>query len=189
MGAIAGIGMAIASLVGGVAESEAQADQGRYQEHMFNVNAKLAEDQAADAVKRGDQEANQVAQKVKQVRGSQRVAYAAQGIDVNSGVAAEVQADTEALGAIDMVKIREGAWREAWGYKVEAINSRSKGQFARQAGDAAARTTLLTGGLKALGYGAEAATKFGGSGNTKKVSVPSYSASDEWFGGRGPGSR
>jgi len=165
-----------ADIVGAVTESNAQREQAKYQKHQYEVNAKLAEDQGAEAIKLGDQEASQLGKKTEQLRGSQRAAYAAQGIDVNSGVAAEVQADTVALGAADVLKIKDNAWKTAWGYKQEAASSRSKGEFARVAGENAANNTLLTGGLKALGKAGQAAmtaSGLGGGGGSK--SAPKYS--------------
>lgn len=181
MGTIAAIAFgvnAIGQLIGSAGEANAQREQGEYQKHMSEVNAKLAEDQGADAIKLGDLEAGQVARKGAAVRGSQRVAYAAQGIDVNSGVAAEVQADTEALSQIDQLTIKNNAWRTAWGYKVEALNSRSKGEFAKIAADKSANNTLLTGGLKALGsatQGVMAYSSTTGGGGGKPSSVTNYS--------------
>ena len=165
-------GSAITKGVGAVAEANAQREQGKYQKHMMEVNAKMAEDQGDDAIRLGDLEANKAGQKASALRGSQRAAYAAQGIDVNSGVAAETQADTVALSKLDEITIKNNAWRTAWGYKVEALNSRSKGEFAKIAADKSANNTLLTGGISALGEVAQSAMAIkgvsgGGKSNTK----------------------
>lgn len=192
MGAIAAIAFgakAIGDVVGAVSGANAQREQAKYQEHQYNQNAKMAEDQAADTIRLGDLEANQAGKKADAVRGSQRVAYANQGVDVNTGAAAETQADTVALGQLDMVTIKENAWRTAWGYKVEAANSRGKGAMTRAAGESAANTTLLTGGLNALGNLARGGMALNGAMGGGKGAASSVKSSDDWYGNRGPNSR
>lgn len=179
MGAVAGImfgAKALFDVIGGVKEAEAQREQAKYQKHMADLNAKLAEDQGKEAIQAGDLEANALARKADQVKGAQRVGYAGQGVDVNTGVAAEMQADTEALSQIDQVTIKTNAWRQAWGYKVEALNSRSRGEFSRIAGEKAANNTLMTAGIRGLGdviQGASYIPKGGGGGG---------GATSPWYG-------
>ncbi len=171
---------AIAGVGGAIGESNAQREQAKYQEHQFNQNAKMADDQAADTERLGDLQANQAGQRARALKGSQKVAYANQGVDVNTGAAAETAADTEALSQIDMVKIKENAWREAWGYKVEAANSRGKGAMARISGENAANTTLLTGGIKALGSLTQAGMAIKGETGGGK-SAAKYRSNDELY--------
>lgn len=154
MGAIAAVMFgvkAIGDVAGGVMDSNAQREQAKYQKYQSETNARLAEGQAADAIKEGDYEANALSKRAGALRGTQRTSYAAQGINVNTGVAAEVQSDTDALSKIDEARIKENAWRKAWGYKVEALNTRTKGELAYIGGNQAATTTLLTGGMRGLG--------------------------------------
>lgn len=142
---------AIAALQLGSAYSESQAEiqQGKYQKTMLDINSRFADLQAQDAIKRGDKQAQRYNRQVSQMIGQQRAGYASQGVDVSSGTALSVQQDTGDIGAEDVMTIRNNAWREAWGFKAEAINSSSKGRMARIGSRFRSGNTLITGGLQA----------------------------------------
>lgn len=148
---------ATGSLATAYTSAEASRAQGEYQKRMYELNQGMAEFQAKDIIRRGDKESAQMAKKVKQTVGAQRAALAAQGVDVDSGSAIEVQEDTQLIGAKDALTIKNNAWREAWGFKVQAIQMGAQGEFAKMAAGNQARNTMLTGGLQSLQYGAMAA--------------------------------
>lgn len=87
-------------------------------------NAKLALRQAEDALRRGQDEELALRQRVAQTRGTQTAALAARGIDVSSGSALGLISDTEYLGEIDALTIRDNAAREAWGHQRTAQDYR-----------------------------------------------------------------
>lgn len=142
------------------AQSQAIKARAAYQSTISKINAEMANLAAEDAIKRGEVSARDYQKEVDQMIGQQRVAYAAQGVDVNFGSAADIQEETRMRGALDALTIKNNAWREAWGYRVEALNSTFAGEFAKLEGKSASRQTLLTGGMQALGYGAQAAGQF-----------------------------
>lgn len=139
-----------AQLIGAGNQADALRAQGDYQRTVSDANAAMAEENATDAVRRGEQDAHLLRREGDRVVGAQRAGYAAQGVDVNSGSASQVQAETKMLSAMDQLTARNNAWREAYGYKVEAANSTRAGQFAQRAANNAADNTLLTGGLNAF---------------------------------------
>lgn len=149
MGAITAAVMAGTALMSAYAQSESLKAQGDYQRQIGEVNARFGEMQAQDALKRGDEAASAHKQKVNQMVGSQRAAMASQGIALDSGSALDIQQETATMGAADALTIKNNAWREAWGYRVQASNSRFQGQFAQMGAQNDARNTLLTGGLNA----------------------------------------
>lgn len=138
-------------------QSKATAAAGDYNAKMMELNAKLADYQGEDAIRRGNADAQKHRKNVKQMQGAQRVALAAQGIEIDSGSAAQIQEDTRMLGEMDAMTIKNNAWREAWGYRVQAAQGRSQAEFTRMASRNEARSTLLTGGMKALSSGVEGA--------------------------------
>jgi hypothetical protein len=158
----------IAAVGTGISQSQASLAQGEYQQRMYETNARMAEYQAQDAVKRGDQAAKAHDKQVKGVIGSQRAAMAAQGVEVDSGSALDLQTDTAAIGAQDSLTIKNNAWREAWGYKVQANEYQGKGAMAGISSRFEAKNSILTGGMKALGYGLEGAYYGQGGGKNKK---------------------
>lgn len=172
MGLTAAIGFGAVGAAGSLASAGMQAsalgDQGEQQKFLFDINSRLSTMQSDDALRRGDEAAGEVIRKASQVRGSQRAAYAAQGIDVDSGSAALLQDESDTAGRVDAVTIRNNAWREAWGYKVEAAQASASGQFAKRAADTAATATLITGGLKAAGSFADSFAKWGTGSDSKR---------------------
>lgn len=155
MSASAGISAA-SSLAGAYSQSEALKSQSDYQRSMSAINARFADIQGKDAIERGEKEAQKLKKGAKRTIGAQRAALAAQGIDVNEGSALELQEDTDKLSSEDAMQIRNNAWREAWGYRVQAQNISSQSAMSSIGANAQARSTLLTGGLNALAYGAKA---------------------------------
>lgn len=164
---VASVAQGVGSVVGANDEAKAIQEQGRYQAEGLRTNARLSDMQAEDARRRGEADVSTRRTQVRQVAGSQRAALAAQGVDIASGSAADVVADTETQGELDTLTLRNNAWREAWGFKVQANDQRKKAMLAERGAAQAAGTTLLTGGLKALGYGAQAASSFANAGGKK----------------------
>ena len=141
---------AASSIIGAGNQARAGEEQAAYQKTVADANARMAEENALDATQRGDLTASKLARQGDQVIGSQRAGYAGQGVDVNTGTASQVQGETRTLSAMDQLTAKNNAWREAYGYKVEALNATRKGEFAVKAAKNEADNTLLTGGLNAF---------------------------------------
>ncbi len=148
---------AAGSLAGAISSAGAMRAQGEYQRQQYEFNARIAELQAQDAMDRGDKEASHIRKKGNQIQGAQRAALAAQGIDISSGSALDVQVDTDSAIRQDMIQTRNNAWREAWGFRAQALGYQNEGVLAQRATENKARNTLLTGGMQALEYGQKAA--------------------------------
>ncbi len=156
MAAAAAIVGGALTLTGAANKAKAEKVQGAYQNSMLQANATFADMQSQDALRRGDKEASSLEKKGKSLIGSQRAAFAAQGIQVDTGSALDVQLDTAEQVRLDALTIKNNAWRESWGYEVQASNLRYQGKFAQLGANTAASNTLLTGGLQAANYGAQA---------------------------------
>lgn len=140
--------------------------QGTYEKSVYDQNAKYAEQQAADAVDIGQEAEYRHRAGVRGLVGSQRAASAAQGIEIDSGSALDVQLESVGIGELDALTIRNNAAREAWGYKVEAADLRNRGKMAQFAGKTAAASyrnaswsTLLTGASELAYMGANMPSK------------------------------
>lgn len=129
--------------VGGFQEGQ---DQRKY----FNKQAQLADWQALDAEQRGKVEEKKMRRQTNQTIGSERVNAAAQGVDVNSGSALDVQADAAYLGELDALTIRKNAAKEAWGYRVQRDDLKHKGKVAQHKGTFGAFDTILSGASSML---------------------------------------
>lgn len=173
MAALASAIMAGSAMSTAYAQSQAERSQGEYQQRISQINAEFAGLQADQAIRRGDKQAAQITQQGDKIRGAQRAAAAASGVDVNSGDAARLQNETAVLSQRDAQQAKANAWMEAWGYRQQAMEQTYRGNYARMAGDYSARATLLTGGMKALGYAADG---FGKSGGGSKNELASYTS-------------
>lgn len=156
---------------GNAAERAGKAGQeaANSQADLADWNAQVADLQAKDAVVRGAHDESRFREGVNQMIGSQRSGIAASGVDVNSGSAVDVQADTRHLGELDALTIRTNAAREAWGYQVqgqdlrrraeitrkEGVNIAEAGKVAKSASRSAAVGTIATGVGDVATYGAK----------------------------------
>ena len=134
-----------ATIAGSYSQSQAIDMYNSYQKQQSNFNIRLAEMQARNAILRGDKAAVAYKKQAKGIIGSQRVALAAQGVSVNEGSALELQKDTKKIADVDMLTIKNNAWQEAWGYKMQALSLDFQSQFADQANQFASKNTLLSG--------------------------------------------
>lgn len=144
---IASLGLGIKGIVDAGNESDAINARGQYQQKIFNENADQMDKQAGEAVRLGDEEAARYSTGVRSIVGKQQSSYAAQGVDVGTGVARDVSQETTAKGIQDMLTIKDNAWRTSFGFKQEAQNLRKQGNLARMGATSAASSTLATGGL------------------------------------------
>lgn len=149
---LAGTGLqATGTMLNANSQARAMQAQGEYAQRMSNVNANFTDIQAQDAIRRGDKSAQRLGLQTRQLIGAQRAAAAGGGVEVNSGSPLQLQADAAALSAMDQATIRNNAWKEAMGLKMESSIQRSHGDMAARTGRFNARQTMLGGELQALG--------------------------------------
>lgn len=167
-------------LLGSYQQSKALKEKGKLDEQLSQQNARLMELQAEDTIIRGNIEAEKVKREGRFVKGSQRAGFAGQNIAVGTGTAAAIQSETDRFSGEDALTVKNNAFREAWGFKTEAINERFRGRMSRISSRTEAKQTLLTGGLNAandIAQGFYMNSKFKDSGfKTKSGSaeVPQY---------------
>lgn len=134
----------VAGLAGAYSEASAMKAKGRYEKNQMLRNAGFADAAAEDALKRGGYEAGQIQNAAKRLQGSQRAAMGASGLTGGG----ELLAETHFLGAMDALTVRNNAWREAFGYRVQAEDMRGQAAIAYQASKSNSRNTLISGGLQ-----------------------------------------
>jgi len=137
------------------AEAYGEYAAGQNDRTLNRLNARIADYQAKDALERGNAEAARIRQRRNQVVGQQRATFAAQNVDIGTGSAADVQADTVLLSEMDVDTVKANAAREAWGYRTEAATSRFEGNQAAAAGVQRSIRSLIG---NANSYGAFAST-------------------------------
>lgn len=128
----------------GYQQAESQKDIAQYQADVANKNAELDDLRASQVATIGAIQEDQHRAKVRQMAGTQRANFAANGIDLGSGVVEEIIDQTYTFGETDALTIRFNAMNEAWGYRTQATNSRNDARFAKYRGNTEARNTYLT---------------------------------------------
>lgn len=144
-----GAGLAV---VGGVQAARAQKAAGEYQAQVDEQNAKVGRQQADQARQIGNMEEERQMRRVRAAVATQRAAQAANGLDVNSGTALDLQAETAGFGTADALTMRSNAIRQAWGFEVGAVNDINSASASRAAGSNAATGTMLTTAANAFSF-------------------------------------
>lgn len=156
------VGLTIAVIASTAVQVAGQVKAGKAAKKAGEYNAQVAELQAQDALDRGRQDEQSYRQGVTALMGTQRADFAGQNIDVESQSALDVRADTAYLAELDARQIQTNAQREAWGYRVQAQQSRMEGNARASANYYGAAGSAING-VVAVGsvYGA------GGSRSTR----------------------
>lgn len=134
-----------------VRAGNSEASLAEYNAKVADANARTADLNAVDAVERGYVDETNHRKAVKGFIGKQRASLAAQGQDLSTGSAVELQEDAAREGEKDALTVRSNAAREAWGYKMTGWNNRNlaadqrvRAKIAKQGGKNAAVQTILT---------------------------------------------
>lgn len=153
------LAMGFSSLSGAISNANALRAQGHYQKRVAETNAMIAEGQATRAESRGQQTARQIRRQANKVKAEKRALAAAEGQSFEDGDVADSLDETELAAVADVQTAKTNAYLEAWGFRVNARNSAAQGKFAQMSNENQASSTILTGGMQALGYGLEGAGK------------------------------
>ena len=169
--------LALAATAGAGAMGAAGAyQQGQVAKQVGRNNQIMAEYAAADALRRGDEQAMQDRRQGDQMKGAQRARMAASGLDLGEGTAGDLQDQTDFFSAVDQTTSRQNAKLDAWASRAQGANARAQGDAAARQGNLSAFSTLLgTGGQVAdkwLTYKAPASAGDGLSqGDRRKIGV------------------
>lgn len=87
-----------------------------------NANAQTAEYKAQEAARLGEQQAIEVQRKGAAAKSSQRVALAANGLDLGYGTAADLQDQTDFFTQSDVATTRTNARKDAYSYRSQGAN-------------------------------------------------------------------
>lgn len=178
------IGTTIAG--GGVAAygaaAKGSADQAMYgyQAGVAQLNARIAKQNADYTREAGGTVAYQSGLRTGQQVGQQKVAQSASGIDVNTGSAAKVRADTLQLGQLDQGTIHTNYAKKAYGFEVEAATKEAEAGADLIAGSQAKKAANINVASTILGTVSSVSSKwmqgsqagmFGGSGGDSSIKL------------------
>lgn len=156
MGASSGAATA-ASMAMSIYNAKQQSDaikmQGEFDAQQAKFNVQSLEVRKNELLAKAEEDQTDMAKQVQQMLGIQKVSLAAQGIEVDTGTAEQIQAETKEIGRKDIMRIKNNAWREAWGMEVQQEQIETQAKFAKLGARTQASNTLATGGLQALNTG------------------------------------
>lgn len=112
-------------------DAEAQNMANQAQAAQYQQQADLDRIRAANASELGGIEAAEKLKQYETLRGEQRVAYGASGVNVNVGSAAQMQANTAAEGVYEAAKSQYNRDLQAWEYNVNAVNLEGQANILR----------------------------------------------------------
>ena len=117
--ALAGIGL---SALGSYNQQKANNAYLKYQASMNRINAQLANMSAESALRAGEKQQQQIMTKTSKLKGAQKAAYGAAGIDLSSRSVQNVLNETDFMGEVDRNQAAANALTNAWGYRLQATN-------------------------------------------------------------------
>lgn len=125
------IGGAATSAIGARSSASAQRTALKSQAAVADINARIAELGAQSALQQGQRQVGALTHRAGQIKSSQRAAMAANGIDLSTGTAAEIQTSTDIMKDIDVATLTLNALRTAWGYRTQATNDQNEAMVKR----------------------------------------------------------
>ncbi len=169
------VGGALSSIIGSFFAASAQKSALKFQAKMADTNARIAELGAQSTLMQGQSEVGRLTMRAGAIKSSQRASMAANGIDLGVGNAAELQASTDLMKEIDSNQITANAVRNAWGYKLSAVNSSNdaliKSATANSISPLSAAGSSLLGGASRVAQSWYAMNKSGALDNSPSTGV------------------
>ena len=154
------IGSTVLSAAGSIQQGNAAKASSNYNAKVADMNAKISERQARDAVARGQIDEQQQRMKTSQVLGQQKVAMAANGVDLKFGSPLDTLVDTATMGELDALTIRTNTAREARDIRQQGANQTAQAGLLRAEGSAAQTAGYLGAAGTVLGGGSDAYTSY-----------------------------
>ena len=144
---------------GDIMSSQANAAAAGYNAKIAGMNAGLATQNAQWEGAVGESQVGQAGLKAQQEEGKIKVNEAANGVDVNSGSAKDVQKTSSEMSMLNEMNIRSNAARQAYGFETKAVSDTAQANLDRTeqsrdktAGYIGATTSILGSAARADQY-------------------------------------
>lgn len=142
-GVVGTVASVVMAAVGTAVSAAGAAKQADYQSAMARRNARLAKEQAADAIKRGREEESRLRYGIFSAAGEAQARLAASG--AYGETSSSLLEDIYFIGELDAAAIRRNTEREAWAYNAQAAGYRAQAGMYQSAGGYGVATSLLSG--------------------------------------------
>lgn len=112
---------AASGAAGSIEQGFAQANAASYQAAIARNNAIVAQQNAGYSAEAGSAQIEEQGEKSAQQDAAVRTGLAANGVDVNSGSAADVQVSQRKIGALDTATVAQRAAETVYGYQTQKV--------------------------------------------------------------------
>lgn len=163
---------AVIGAVGSIIQGDAQRRAYNSQAAAMEANARVANMQATDAVKRGGTEEARIREQAMRIAASQRVQGVASGLASDSGSILDASLQSAFNRERDVATNAINHAKEAWGYNRQADNYMSQASGLRAAGNSA-----FIGGLIGAGTSLLSVASVGGSA----ASAGAGASANDWY--------
>lgn len=150
------IALAAMAVAGGIS-AKASYDQGVHAKKVDEYNARVDENSAKEVRNKARIAENEERQKAAELVSRQRAVFAARGVNVDTGTALKVQEDTDLIGKVNAMRVRQNAEQQAQALETQAYLTKKEGKNAKRQGTMKAISTLIgtagsvAGGMSATG--------------------------------------
>lgn len=141
------IGGGVSSAVGGYYGASVQKMNLQGQAAMAESNARIAELGAQSALQQGNYEASRLGLQAGKLKSRQKATLAANGVDIGTGSAAELQASTDVLADMDKNTLLANAVRNAWGQRLQGMNYQNQALGLRASASGISPVSTTAGSL------------------------------------------
>jgi hypothetical protein len=146
------------SALGAITGANATAANASYQAQVAKNNATIADQNAVYATQAGVANTTAAGLKAASQYGRLRAAQAANGVDINSASAVDVDVTQREMGNLDTNNVMQNAMMQAYGYRTQAASYTASSQLDQAEADQAP----VQGALGALGDALGTAPKWAG---------------------------
>jgi len=133
----------VGTLASGVMQAKASSDQANYQQGVAEYNAAVDKNMAESVRDKAVVVENDERQRAAQLHSKQRAIAASRGVDVDSGTPLDLQQDTEMIGEINALRIRQSAEDQASALETQAGLTLAEGKAAAYQGRLKSTATLI----------------------------------------------
>lgn len=154
------VGSTALTAAGSIQQGAAAKASANYNAKVADMNAKISDRQARDAVARGQIDEQQQRMKTSQVLSQQKVAMSANGVDLKFGSPLDALVDTATMGELDALTIRTNTAREVRDLRQQGANQTAQAGLLRAQGSAAQTGGYLGASGTVLGGGSDAYTSY-----------------------------
>lgn len=173
---------AATSAVGSYYSAKGQKSALNFKAGIADLNARVAEQNAQQSFEQGQQQIAAQTLKAGQLKGAQRAALAANGVDLGVGSAAEILDSTDMMKDVDLDTMRASVAKAAWGHRTQATGFQNEALLLRASANGISPTGAGINSL--LGSAANMAASYYGmskSGAMKSDALGDFGKKKGWW--------